>query len=164
MRCGIGYDLHAFSPRRKLILGGVHVPYKKGLAGHSDADVLVHSITDALLGACGERDIGYYFPDTDPELKGTSSLHILEKVYNNIVKSRGFFLINTDSTLILQEPYLSSYIPQMINNIAKVLQVKVEQVAVKATRPEGLGYLGEKKGVACLSIVSIGKEGVSTWD
>ena len=164
MRCGIGYDLHAFSLRRKLILGGVSIPYKKGLAGHSDADVLVHSVTDALLGACGERDIGYHFPDTDPKLKGACSLHILKEVYEKIVKIKGFFIINVDATLILQEPYLSVYIPQMINNIAKVLQVKVEQVAVKATRPEGLGYLGEKKGIACLSVVTIGKKGVSKWD
>lgn len=156
MRCGIGYDLHPFSPERKLVLGGVNIPYKRGLSGYSDADVLVHSIADALLGACGERDIGYHFPDTDPKYQGACSLNLLAEVYK-ILKNRKFLIINVDSTLILQEPYLSSYITQMRSNIAKVLKIKAEQVGIKATSPEKLGHLGEKKGAACLSVVSIEK-------
>lgn len=156
MRCGIGYDVHPFSWERKLILGGVRIPYEKGLAGHSDADVLVHSIADALLGACGERDLGYYFPDTESKYKGICSLSLLEKVYE-ILKNKGASVINVDSTLIAQDPVLSSYIPQMKSNIAKALKIKTEQIGIKATSPEGLGNLGEKKGIACLAIASITK-------
>jgi len=154
MRCGIGYDLHPFSSNRKLILGGIQIPYNKGLLGHSDADVLVHSIADALLGASGERDIGYHFPDTDPRYGGISSLKLLERVCR-LLKEKGFFIVNVDATLILQEPFLSPYIPQMKENIARTLEVKLDQVGIKATSPEGLGHLGEKKGIACLSVVCI---------
>ena len=154
MRAGIGYDIHPFSPDRKLVLGGIQIPYKSGLAGHSDADVLVHSVADAILGACGERDLGHHFPDTDPKYKGICSLHLLRKIYK-MLKKRGVVVINVDSTIIAQEPLLSPYISQMKNNIARTLEVKTEQVGIKATSPEGLGFLGEKKGIACISVAII---------
>lgn len=154
MRCGIGYDLHPFSSQRKLILGGIQIPYKKGLSGHSDADVLAHSIADALLGACGQRDIGYHFPDTDPKYKGVCSIYLLGEVYG-MLKEKNFLITNVDSTLILQEPHIFPYIPRMKDNIAKTLEVKTDQVGIKATSPEGLGYLGEKRGIACLSVACI---------
>lgn len=156
MRTGIGYDIHPLVSKRKLVLGGVKIPYSMGLYGHSDADVLVHSIADALLGACGERDLGYNFPDKDPRYKDIESLHLLEEIYK-IISKKGFFIVNVDSTLIAQEPRLTPYIPEMKKNIAKVLNVKVDQVGVKATNPEGIGPLGEKKAIACLSIATISK-------
>jgi len=156
MRVGIGYDVHPLAPGKKLILGGIEIPYNRGLCGHSDADVLTHSIGDALLGACGERDLGYNFPDTDPRYKNICSLHLLEKIYK-ILKGRGFSVVNVDSTLVAQEPELSPYIPRMREKIADILKIKVEQVGIKATSPEGLGFLGEKKGIACFSVVSIKK-------
>lgn len=158
MRIGIGYDVHPFATQRKLILGGVEIPYSRGLYGHSDADVLVHSIADAILGACGERDLGYNFPDTDPRYKGIKSLHLLEQIYK-IIDKKGFFIVNVDSTLVAQEPRLAPYIPQMRENIAKVLNVKVSQVGVKVTSPEGIGHLGKKEGIACLSIANISTGG-----
>jgi len=156
MRVGIGYDIHPFSPKRKLILGGVSVPYKSGLSGHSDADVLSHSIADALLGACGERDIGYHFPPDDPKYQGISSLFFLEEI-SRLLKNKGFVIINLDSTIIAQEPRLSAYIPQMKEKIARTLKIDQTQVGIKATSPEGLGFLGEKKGIACISIATIRK-------
>jgi 2-C-methyl-D-erythritol 2,4-cyclodiphosphate synthase len=156
MRVGIGYDVHPLVPERKLILGGIEVPYHKGLGGHSDADVLTHSIADALLGACGERDLGYNFPHSDPGYKDICSLHLLEKIYK-ILKGKGFGVVNVDSTLVAQEPRLSPYIPQMREKIAGILKIEVEQIGIKATNPEGLGFLGEKKGIACFSVVTIDK-------
>ena len=154
MRTGIGYDVHPLVPGRKLILGGITIPYKLGLAGHSDADVLSHSIADSLLGACGERDLGYHFPDSDPEYKGICSLNLLKKILK-ILTDKKFIIVNVDSTIIAQEPVLSTYIPQIKDSIARTLKIRKDQVGIKATSPEGLGFLGEKKGIACLSIATI---------
>lgn len=151
MRVGIGYDVHPLVSGRELVLGGVKIPYHKGLYGHSDADVLIHSIADALLGACGERDLGYNFPDKDPRYKNIYSLLLLKKVYK-ILNQEEFSVLNVDSTVIAQEPQLSPHIPQMRENIANILKIKVKQVGVKVTSPEGLGFLGEKKGIACISV------------
>ncbi len=158
MRVGIGYDIHPLLPDRKLILGGIEIPYHKGLSGHSDADVLTHSIADALLGACGERDLGYHFPDNDPKYKDISSLLLLKKIYK-ILQKKGFYIVNVDSTLVAQEPRLTSYIPQMKEKISSILQLRTEQVGIKATSPEGLGFLGEKKAIVCLSVVAINEKG-----
>ena len=160
MRCGIGYDVHPFFCGRRLILGGVSIPYERGLAGHSDADVLSHSIADALLGACGERDLGCHFPDTESQYEGICSLRLLEEI-SKILRNNQATIVNVDSTLIAQEPVLGPYVPQMKGNIARALQIKTEQVGIKVTSPEGLGYLGEKKGIACLSVAAIDKMPVS---
>jgi len=156
MRAGIGYDIHPLVKGRKLILGGVSIPYKKGLAGYSDADVLLHSIADALLGAAGEKDIGHFFPDTDPKYKGISSLIILKRVFE-ILKRDNFKINNIDTVIIAEEPYLASYIPEMKKNIARILQVPSNYIGIKATTSEGLGFIGEKKGIASLSITTIEK-------
>jgi len=156
MRIGIGYDIHPLVKGRKLILGGVSIPYKKGLAGHSDADVLLHSIADALLGAAGEKDIGHFFPDTDPKYKGISSLIILKRVFE-ILKKDNFKINNIDTVIIVEEPHLASYIPEMKKNIARILQVPSNYIGIKATTSEGLGFIGEKKAIASLSIVTIKK-------
>ncbi len=154
MRTGIGYDVHPFAPKRKLILGGVEIPYNRGLSGHSDADVLVHSIADALLGAMGERDLGYHFPETDPQYKNICSLYLLERIYN-MLRQKNFRIINVDSSILAQEPYLSPYISKMKTNIAQVLKIEINRVGVKVVSPERLGFLGRKEGIACLSIATI---------
>jgi len=156
MRIGIGYDVHPLVKGRKLILGGVSIPYKKGLAGHSDADVLLHSIADALLGAAGKEDIGHFFPNTNPQYKGISSLVILKRVFK-ILKKDNFKINNIDTVIIAEEPHLASYIPEMKKNIAHILQIPSNYIGIKATTSEGLGFLGGKKGIASGAIATIKK-------
>ncbi|BCV23346.1 MAG TPA: 2-C-methyl-D-erythritol 2,4-cyclodiphosphate synthase [Firmicutes bacterium] len=147
MRIGTGFDVHAFKPGRRLVLGGVEIPHPCGLEGHSDADVLLHAIADALLGAAAERDIGYHFPDTDPAWAGVSSLILLAET-GEILARRGFSIVNIDSTVIAQEPKLAPYVEKMRANIAQALKIPLERVAVKATSTEHLGFTGRSEGIA----------------
>ncbi|MCH4890456.1 2-C-methyl-D-erythritol 2,4-cyclodiphosphate synthase [Acidaminobacter sp. JC074] len=156
MRIGIGYDVHKLVEDRKLILGGQEIPYELGLLGHSDADVLVHAIMDALLGAAGLGDIGKHFPDTDPAYKGISSMKLLEHVKTSL-DDAGYELGNLDSVVICQRPKLKDYIPKMRQNIADVLDVSVDQVSVKATTTEKLGFAGRGEGIACEAIALLMK-------
>ena len=151
MRIGHGYDVHRFDPQRKLILGGVEVPSHAGLLGHSDADVLLHAVMDALLGAAALRDIGYHFPDTDMRYKGISSLELLGCVAEKIAAA-GYRVGNVDVTVIAQAPKLKPYIPAMMENIASVLRISLSQVNVKATTEEGLGFTGSLEGMACHAV------------
>ena len=151
MRIGMGYDVHRLVEGRPLIIGGVTIPYELGLLGHSDADVLLHAISDALLGAAALGDIGKHFPDTEPEYKGISSLILLEKV-GKLLEENMFFIENIDSTIIAQAPKMRPYIDQMRENIANALHISVEQVSVKATTEEGLGFTGEGKGISSQAI------------
>lgn len=154
MRVGIGYDVHRLAGKETLILGGVSVPYEKGLEGHSDADVLIHSVMDALLGACAMGDIGRLFPDTDEVYKGISSLKLLEQVGEKI-RGGGFAVENIDATVIAQAPKLSPYMEEMKNNIANVLCISPEKVNVKATTTEYLGFEGRGEGIAAMAIASV---------
>ncbi len=151
MRIGHGYDVHRFAPDRALILGGVEIPYELGLDGHSDADVLLHAVMDALLGAAGLRDIGYHFPDTDMRYKGADSMVLLGCVAEKI-KEKGYRVGNVDVTMIAQKPKLKQYIPQMQENIAGQLAVDMDIVNVKATTEEGLGFTGNLEGLACHAV------------
>lgn len=154
IRFGIGYDVHKLVEGRKLILGGVDIPYTLGLDGHSDADVLLHAIKDALLGAAGLGDIGKWFPDTDAAYKGISSIILLEKV-RDIIADQGWRVNNIDATIVAQKPKLASYIPQMKANIAQSLGVPAERINVKATTTEGLGYAGRQEGIGTYAVASI---------
>jgi len=154
MRVGIGYDIHRLEEGRELILGGVRIPFELGLAGHSDADVLVHSICDALLGALALGDIGQHFPNTDMQYGDISSLILLEKV-KSLIRSRGFVTNNVDAVVIAEKPKLATFIPSMRENIARTLGIDVERVGVKATTAERLGSIGQGKGIAAEAIVSI---------
>ena len=156
MRVGLGYDVHRLVEGRDLILGGVKIPYEKGLLGHSDADVLLHALTDALLGAAALGDIGRHFPDTDERYRGISSLILLEKAYT-LIKERGYSLGNADMVLILQKPKLKEYIPFMEENIAGALSCEKERISVKATTEEGLGFTGRGEGVSAKAIVLLEK-------
>lgn len=156
MRVGLGYDVHRLVEGRDLILGGVKIPYEKGLLGHSDADVLLHALTDALLGAAALGDIGRHFPDTDERYRGISSLILLEKAYT-LVKERGYSLGNADMVLILQKPKVKEYIPSMEENIAGALSCEKERISVKATTEEGLGFTGQGEGVSAKAIVLLEK-------
>ena len=151
MRIGQGYDVHRLVQDRPLILGGVEVPYEKGLLGHSDADVLIHAVMDALLGAAALGDIGQHFPDTDPAYKGISSVELLKKV-GELLDEKGFVIENIDSTIIAQRPKLASYRPQMAANIADALHLDVSRVSVKATTEEGLGFTGNGEGISAQDI------------
>ena len=151
MRIGQGYDVHKLVPERKLILGGVTIPYEKGLLGHSDADVLVHAVMDALLGAAALGDIGQHFPDTDPEYEGISSIELLKKV-GELLKDEGYIIENIDATIIAQRPKLASYRPQMAKNIANALELPVNRVSIKATTEEGLGFTGSGEGISSQAI------------
>lgn len=153
-RTGIGFDVHAFAEERKLILGGVEIPYEKGLAGHSDADVLIHAVMDALLGACGLRDIGYYFPDNDPAFNGADSTVLLSRVAG-LLTERSCRIINVDSVVMAQEPKLSPYIEQMKENIAEALGISTASVGVKATTTERLGFTGRREGIAAQAVASV---------
>ena len=146
MRIGHGYDAHRFAENRKLILGGVNVPSQYGLAGHSDADVLVHAVCDSLLGAMALRDIGYHFPDNDNAYKDICSLILLEKV-RECMEERGYTLSNMDCTVIAQVPKLSPYIEEMRANIARVLKTDINRINIKATTEEGMGFTGAKEGI-----------------
>lgn len=156
MRIGNGYDVHALKEGRKLILGGVEIPYNMGLDGHSDADVLIHAIMDALLGAASCGDIGKLFPDNDDKYKGISSILLLKEVKKAIEK-KGFSVVNTDSVIIAQSPKLAPYIEKMRKNIAEALETDVENVSVKATTTEHLGFEGRKEGIAAMSVCLINR-------
>ncbi|WP_186576188.1 2-C-methyl-D-erythritol 2,4-cyclodiphosphate synthase [Aquibacillus kalidii] len=151
-RIGHGFDVHQFAEGRPCIIGGIHIPYSKGLLGHSDADVLLHTIADACLGAIGEGDIGKHFPDTDPTFKDANSGKLLEQVWD-IVKSKGFALGNIDCTVIAQEPKMAPYITEIRQNIARILTVEVDRINVKATTTEKLGFTGRKEGIAAEAVV-----------
>ena len=151
MRIGHGYDVHRLVECRDLILGGVKIPYELGLLGHSDADVLLHAVSDALLGAAGLRDIGYHFPDTDPTYKGADSLELL-KIVGQKVAAKGYRVSNIDVTMIAQKPKLKEHIPQMMRNIADALNIPVSRVNVKATTEEHLGFTGRKEGLSCHAV------------
>lgn len=154
MRIGHGYDVHILTENRKLIIGGVDIPYEKGLLGHSDADVLLHAVSDALLGAAALGDIGCLFPDSDPEYLGADSLMLLSKVVEKL-KENGFKIVNIDSTILAQKPKMKPHIPLMRENIAKVCGIDVSCVSVKATTEEGLGFTGEGKGIAAHAVCLI---------
>lgn len=151
MRIGMGYDVHRLVEGRDLIMGGVKIPYEKGLLGHSDADVLLHAISDALLGAAALGDIGKHFPDTDPTYKGISSLLLLEKV-GDLLEEKGYLIENIDATIIAQAPKMRPYIDTMRENIAGALHISQEQVNVKATTEEGLGFTGSGEGISSQAV------------
>ena len=163
MRIGQGYDVHRLVQDRPLILGGVEVPYEKGLLGHSDADVLIHAVMDALLGAAALGDIGQHFPDTDPAYKGISSVELLKKV-GELLDEKGFVIENIDSTIIAQRPKLASYRPQMAANIADALHLDVSRVSVKATTEEGLGFTGNGEGISAQAIALLTEAANYSYD
>jgi len=154
MRVGFGYDVHSLVPNRPLILGGIRIPYLYGLHGHSDADVLLHAICDALLGAIAEGDIGRHFPDTDPQYRDIKSTLLLERVMAK-VKEKGFRLLNVDATIVAQKPKLLDFIPRMVNEIAKVLEIDMSRINVKATTTEGLGFTGRGEGIAAYAVALV---------
>lgn len=158
LRIGHGYDVHRLVPERKLILGGVEIPWDKGLLGHSDADVLVHAVMDALAGAARLGDIGKLFPDTDPAYKGISSLKLLGEV-GSLLREKGFSVVNIDAVLLAQAPKVSPYKARMAENIAAALELEPELVNVKATTEEGLGFTGDGSGMAAHAVVLVEKEG-----
>ena len=151
-RIGQGFDVHQLVEGRPLIIGGITIPYEKGLLGHSDADVLLHTVADAVLGAIGAGDIGKHFPDTDPEFKDADSAKLLEHVWN-LVKSEGYSLVNADCTIIAQSPKMAPYIEDMRARIAGLLEATIEQVNVKATTTEKLGFPGRSEGIAAQAVV-----------
>lgn len=157
MRVGMGYDVHRLAEDRELILGGVKIPHEKGLLGHSDADVLLHAVMDALLGAAALGDIGKHFPDTDPQYKGASSMKLLEHV-GKLIEDKLYVIENIDATIIAQRPKMAPYIEEMRRNIASALHLEADQINVKATTEEGLGFTGTGEGisaqaVACLEVI-----------
>lgn len=154
MRIGSGYDVHRLVEERKLILGGVEIPFEKGLLGHSDADVLLHAISDAILGAIAEGDIGRHFPDTDQKWKGASSIDLLKRVIE-LARQKGFEVNNIDSTIVCQRPKLAPYISRMVENIASAAYVEPGRVNVKATTTEGLGFTGTGEGIAAYAVVTV---------
>jgi 2-C-methyl-D-erythritol 2,4-cyclodiphosphate synthase len=154
MRIGFGYDVHPLILGRKLILGGEIIPYEKGLDGHSDADVVIHSIIDALLGAAGEGDIGQHFPDNDEKYKNISSLKLLESTYK-ILKKKGYVVNNLDISVILEEPRLLPYFTKMKKNISKILNLSKQKINIKATSNEKMGFIGRKEGIASYCVVSL---------
>lgn len=154
MRVGMGYDVHRLVEGRQLILGGVNIPYEKGLLGHSDADVLLHAIMDALLGAAALGDIGKHFPDTDPAYQGASSIKLLEQV-GKLLEEKCYMIENIDATIIAQKPKMRDHIDTMRENIANTLGIDVDQVNVKATTEEGLGFTGDGSGISSQAICSI---------
>lgn len=152
MRIGHGYDVHRLVEDRKLIMGGVDIPYEKGLLGHSDADVLLHAIADALLGALAMGDIGKHFPDTDPAFKGADSMKLLEHVVG-LIKAKGYCVGNLDATIIAQKPKMAPHIQTMRENVARACGVEVERINVKATTEEGLGFTGTGEGISAHAVV-----------
>ena len=151
MRVGMGYDVHKLTEGRKLILGGVDIPWEKGLLGHSDADVLIHAVMDALLGAAALGDIGKHFPDTDPKYKGASSIKLLEHV-GGLLEENGYVIENIDATIIAQKPKMAPHIPQMRANMAKAMGINESQLNIKATTEEKLGFTGREEGIASQAI------------
>ncbi len=150
-RIGFGYDVHRLVPGRRLMLGGVHIPSERGLVGHSDADVLLHAIADALLGAAALGDLGRHFPDTDPRWKDASSLALLRRVHQLVVQA-GYAVVNVDSTVVLEQPRLQPYVETMRQNIAQALGLSTGAVSVKATTNEGLGFVGAEEGVVAFAV------------
>lgn len=155
-RFGMGYDVHKLVPERKLIIGGVTIPHTLGLLGHSDADVLLHAIADALLGAAALGDIGRHFPDTDPTFAGADSLKLLAEVVK-LLQVKGYEVGNVDATIVAQKPKMKDYIPQMNENIAKVLGIELDAVNVKATTEEKLGFTGKEQGISAYAVAGIEK-------
>lgn len=155
-RSGIGYDVHAFAQDRKLILGGIEIPFEKGLAGHSDADVLLHAITDALLGSLALGDIGQHFPDTDEKYKNSDSSIFLIKAME-LVRNSGYEISNIDATISLEKPKLTSFIPKIRAQISEILKIDSNQISVKATTTEKLGFVGREEGIAAIAIVLVAK-------
>jgi 2-C-methyl-D-erythritol 2,4-cyclodiphosphate synthase len=157
MRIGIGYDAHKLVKGKKLILGGVDIKHETGLKGWSDADVLIHAIIDALIGAMGQGSIGDFFPDTDPQNKGAYSLTFLQKI-GAVVREQGYMISNIDSVIVCQEPRMAPYIPKMVENIAVVLGLANDQVNVKAKTEEGMGFTGKKQGISSHAVCLIHKK------
>ncbi len=157
MRVGFGYDVHPLVTGRPLFLGGIEIPYLFGLQGHSDADVLIHAICDALLGAVAEGDIGKHFPNTAPQYRDIRSSVLLKEVMNKM-KEKGFHLVNVDATIVAQRPKLSDFIPRMVRQIAEVLEIEPGRVNVKATTTEGLGFAGRGEGIAAYAVALIDEE------
>ncbi len=160
VRVGIGYDVHPLSPGRRLVLGGVVVPYELGLAGHSDADALTHAVMDAVLGACGLPDIGTLFPPTDPAYEGADSLNLLDRVLDR-ARQAGWRVVQVDCVVVAQQPRLAEYLPRMRQTLAARLGLPPEAVGVKATTPEGLGALGRGEGIAALAVALVEPVGTS---
>ena len=156
-RIGQSSDIHRLVEGRKLILGGVEIDHTKGLLGHSDADALLHAISEAMLGALALGDLGHHFPDTDPKWDGVSSLVILKEV-DAMVKEKGYKVVNIDSLILIERPKMAPHIPEMRKNIAEALNIDIDQVSVKATRGEGLGYVGREEGVLAQAVVLLEKE------
>ena len=156
MKIGFGYDSHRFIENRPLILAGVHIPSEKGLAGHSDADVLVHAICDAILGAMGADDIGCHFPDTDPLYKNISSMILLDKVRSLMIKN-GYKISNIDTTIVLESPKIRPFVPEMVQNLAQVLHIAGKDLNIKAKTNEGMGFIGRNEGIAVFAVVIIEK-------
>ncbi len=157
IKIGFGYDVHAFAPGRKLILGGIEIPHDKGLLGHSDADVLLHAICDAILGALALGDIGKHFPNTDPKYKDADSKVLLDKV-RYLMNDFHYEIGNIDSTILLEDPKISAFIPEMRKVIATILDVNVDHISVKATTSEKLGYVGREEGCAAQAVVLLNKK------
>ena len=160
MRIGHGYDVHRLTEGRKLIIGGTEIPFEKGLLGHSDADVLLHAIMDALLGACGLQDIGTHFPDTDETYKDADSMKLLKEV-GKLIRMQGYAVGNIDATVLCQRPKLKPYIPSMKFSIARVLEIEPSQVNIKATTEEGLGFTGAGEGIAAHAVCLLEKNSPS---
>ena len=163
LRVGFGFDAHPLVEGRKLMLGGVEIPYSKGLLGHSDADVLIHAICDAILGAISEGDLGRHFPDTDPRYRDISSMILLKQVEQK-ARAKGFRIVNMDATITAQEPRLAEYIPRMIDKIGDALGIGTDRVNVKATNPEGLGFVGRGEGIVGQSVVLVEAVGKGASD
>ena len=157
-RVGLGFDFHPFGQDRRLVLGGVRIPHPVGLCGHSDADALLHAVTDALLGAAGLRDIGTWFPDTDPAYRDSSSLIFLEKAYE-LVRDRGFAVVNLDITVLAEAPRIQPHVEAMKANLARVLALDTGRIGLKATTMEGCGPIGRREGIAVQSIVLLSQTG-----
>ncbi len=157
IRVGQGYDVHRFVSERELWLGGIHIPFEKGLLGHSDADVLLHAIMDAMLGALGLRDIGYHFPDTDPHYSGVDSKVLLSATHE-LIKKEGYQICNIDATIVAERPKLNPYIPQMTACIADILNIMPSQVSIKASTNEKMGFVGHEEGMMSLAVVLMVKE------
>ncbi len=160
-RVGLGFDFHPFGQDRRLLLGGVRIPHPLGLQGHSDADALLHAVTDALLGAAGLRDIGTWFPDSDPAYRGSSSLTLLEKAYE-LVRDRGFSVVNLDITVLAEAPRIQPHVEAMKANLARVLAVEPGRIGLKATTMEGCGAIGRREGIAVQSVVLLVRTGGDT--
>ncbi|MCX6251410.1 MAG: 2-C-methyl-D-erythritol 2,4-cyclodiphosphate synthase [Bacteroidetes bacterium] len=156
IRIGFGFDTHKLESGRNFWLGGICIPHVKGAVGHSDADVLIHAICDALLGAAGLRDIGFHFPDTSPEFKGIDSKILLHRTHD-LVKSKSYVIQNIDSTIVLQNPKISAYIPEMIASLSAVLETGADQISIKAKTSEKLGFIGREEGVSVYAVVLLEK-------